>query len=175
MSTVTVEKETEGSAWGGVHWQYFESVEKVPAHEGTPLEIKKDLYVKRDSRKGPVLHRVRKANLRVGDEVVVRLELRSDRDMEFVHLKDDRGSGLEPVEVLSQYRWQDGLGYYEATKDTATHFYIDRLPKGTYVFEYSLRVQHRGQYQGGIAHVECMYAPEFNSHSASALLEVTKR
>ena len=175
MSTVTVEKETDGIAWGGVHWQYFESVEKVPAHAGTPLEIKKDLYVKRDSRKGPVLHRVRTANLRVGDEVVVRLELRSDRDMEFVHLKDDRGSGLEPVNVLSQYRWQDGLGYYEATRDTATHFYIDRLPKGTYVFEYSLRVQHGGEYQSGIAHVECMYAPEFNSHSASALLEVTKR
>jgi uncharacterized protein YfaS (alpha-2-macroglobulin family) len=108
----------------------------------------------------------------VGDELVVRIELRTDRDMEFVHLKDQRGSGTEPVDVLSQYRYQDGLAYYESTRDTATHFFIDYLPKGTYVFEYSTRIQLRGTYQTGIAEIQCMYAPEFNSHSESIALEV---
>ncbi len=62
--------------------------------------------------------------------------------------------------------------YYQATKDVATHFFIDYLPKGTYVFEYELRVQLRGRYQSGVAEIQCMYAPEFNSHSQSYLLEV---
>ncbi|GAI37220.1 unnamed protein product, partial [marine sediment metagenome] len=31
------------------------------------------------------------------------IELRVDRDMEYVHLKDQRGSGTEPVNVLSGY------------------------------------------------------------------------
>jgi hypothetical protein len=110
--------------------------------------------------------------VKVGDELVVRLELRTDRDLEFVHLKDQRPSSVEPVNVLSEYKWQDGLGYYQSTRDTASHFFFDALPKGTYVFEYSTRVQLRGACQTGLAELQCMYAPEFNSHSASAVLEV---
>jgi len=100
------------------------------------------------------------------------LELRVDRDMEYVHLKDQRGSGTEPVNVISRYKYQDGLAYYESTRDTASHFFIDYLPKGTYVFEYSTRVQLRGEYQTGIADIQCMYAPEFDSHSESLALVV---
>ena len=143
---------------------------KITPYEGTPLTLKKRLYIKENTKKGPVLSAVN-GPISVGDELVVRVELRVDRDMEYVHLKDQRGSGLEPVNVLSRYRYQDGLGYYESTRDTASHFFIDYLPKGTYVFEYSTRVVHRGQYQSGMAEIQCMYAPEFNSHSASVPIE----
>ena len=102
---------------------------------------------------------------------MTRIEIRVDREMEYVHLKNQRGSGTEPMNVLSQYKWQDGLGYYEMTKDTADHFFIEHLPRGTYVFETSSRIQLRGQYPSGIAEIQCMYAPEFNSHSASTLIE----
>ena len=128
-------------------------------------------YTKVNTDKGPQLQPVKGA-LGVGDELVVRLVLRVDRDMEYIHLKDQRGSGTEPVNVLSRYKYQDGLGYYESTRDTASHFFIDYLPKGTYVFEYSTRVVHKGNYQTGIANIQCMYAPEFNSHSESFALEV---
>lgn len=173
MGEIAVSKKTKGISWGGVHWQYFESVDKITPHEGNPLSLKKTLHIQRDSKKGPVLHKLADSALNVGDKLVVRIELRTDRDMEFVHLKDQRGSGTEPVNVLSRHRYQDGLRYYESTKDTATHFYIEYLPKGTYVFEYPVRVQHRGEYQSGIAHIECLYAPEFNSHSESTPLQVT--
>ena len=103
---------------------------------------------------------------------VVRVVLRTDRDMEYIHLKDYRGSGTEPVNVLSQYKFQDGLAYYESTRDTASHFFIDYLPKGNYVFEYATRIVHKGRYQTGFAGIQCMYAPEFNSHSESLALEV---
>jgi uncharacterized protein YfaS (alpha-2-macroglobulin family) len=110
--------------------------------------------------------------LAVGDEVVCRMEVRVDRDVEYVHLKDQRGSGTEPVNVLSVNKMQDGLAYYESTRDTASHFFIHYLPKGTYVFEYPVRVQHRGKYQSGIASIQCLYAPEFNAHTQSTVLEV---
>ncbi|MCI0463633.1 MAG: MG2 domain-containing protein [Gemmataceae bacterium] len=171
LGKVTVKKTEEGVAWGSVHWQYLEDVSKVTAYEGTPLTLKKSLFRRVYTKKGPVLERVTGA-LKVGDEIVVRLELRVDRDMEYVHLKAARGSGTEPVNVLSRYRYQDGLGYYESTRDTATHFFIDYLPKGTYVFEYSTRAVHRGEYQTGLAEIQCMYAPEFNSHSQSIALKV---
>jgi uncharacterized protein YfaS (alpha-2-macroglobulin family) len=166
LGGVTVTKTNAGVAWGGLHWQYLEDIAKITAHEGGPLKLKKTLWVKLNTAKGPVLKPVN-GPLLVGDELVVRLELRSDRDMEYVHLKDQRGSGAEPVNVLSQYKYQDGLGYYESTGDTARHFFIDHLPAGTYVFEYSVRLQLRGKYQSGPAEIQCMYAPEFNSHSES--------
>ncbi|HLP03362.1 MAG TPA: alpha-2-macroglobulin family protein [Opitutaceae bacterium] len=171
MGEITVKKVDDGVSWGSVHWQYLEDMAKVTPHEGTPLKLRKSLWVKQTTVKGQELVPVA-GPIAVGDELVVRIELRTDRDMEYVHLKDQRGSGTEPVAVLSQYKYQDGLAYYESTRDTASHFFIDYLPKGTYVFEYSTRVQLKGAYQTGIAEIQCMYAPEFNSHSESFVLEV---
>ncbi len=171
MGSITVVKSDDGVAWGSVHWQYLEDISKIEPYEGTPLTLKKALFIKKNTEKGPVIQPVT-GPVEVGDELVTRVELRVDREMEYVHLKDYRGSGTEPVNVLSQYKFQDGLAYYESTKDTASHFFIDYLPRGTYVFEYSVRVQHRGTYQTGIASLQCMYAPEFNSHSGSVEIEV---
>jgi hypothetical protein len=171
MGEIVVTKTDRGVAWGGVFWQYLEDMSKVTPSQGTPLQLKKTLFTKINTARGPVLEPLKGA-VAVGDELVVRIELRADRDMEYVHLKDQRGSGVEPVNVLSQYKYQDGLVYYESTRDTASHFFIDYLPKGVYVFEYSTRVQLRGEYQTGIAEIQCMYAPEFSSHSGSIGLTV---
>lgn len=171
MGHITVKKVDDGVSWGSVHWQYLEDMAKVTPYEGTPLTLTKSLYTKETTTAGQVLYPV-DGPLSVGDELVVRIVLKVDRDMEYVHMKDQRGSGTEPVDVLSGYRYQDGLAYYESTRDTATHFFMDYLPKGTYVFEYSTRIQHKGQYQTGMASIQCMYAPEFNSHSESFELEV---
>ena len=171
LGKIQLKKVDEGVAWVSIHWQYLEDMSKVAAYDGTPLKLTKSIYKKVYTKKGPVLEPVKGA-LEVGDEMVVRVTLRTDRSMEYVHLKDQRGSGTEPVNVLSRYRFQDGLYYYESTRDTASHFFIDYLPKGVYVFEYSVRIQHRGTYQTGMAQIQCMYAPEFNSHSQSFALEV---
>jgi hypothetical protein len=171
QSRITVKKTDEGVAWGSVHWQYFEDIDKVTAHGDNPLNLTKQLFVKRNTDNGPQLQPV-DGSLAVGDELVVRLVLRTDRDLEYVHLRDHRGSGTEPTNVLSGYRFRDGLGYYESTRDTASHFFIDFMPQGTYVFEYSTRVQLRGEYQTGMATIQCMYAPEFGGHSESIGLTV---
>lgn len=171
MGKVKVTKTDAGVSWGSLHWQYLEDIRKVTAHADTPLKLEKKIYKRRLTESGPVLEEVN-GTVSVGEELVCRIILRTDRDMEYVHLKDYRGSGTEPVNVLSSYRFQDGLAYYESTRDTATHFFIDYLPKGNYVFEYPLRVQHAGDYPMGLATLQCMYAPEFNSHSESVQLVV---
>lgn len=171
MGQINVTKTDDGVSWGSVSWQYLEDIGKITPHEGTPLKVKKTLFIKDTTSRGQGLRPVT-GPVSVGDELVVRIELRTDRDMEFVHLKDQRGSGTEPVNVLSRYKYQDGLAYYETTRDTASHFFIDRLPRGVYVFEYSTRIQLKGHYQTGLAEVQCMYAPEFNSHSESIPLIV---
>lgn len=171
LGEITVTKVDDGVAWGSVHWQYLIDMADVTPHDGTPLKLTKALFVKKNTDAGPTLVPV-DGPLAVGDELVVRIVLRSDRDMEYLHLKDYRGSGTEPVNVLSGYRFQDGLAYYESTRDAASHFFIDYLPQGTYVFEYATRIQLRGKYQTGYANIQCMYAPEFAGHSASLPITV---
>ena len=172
MGTISMSKKGKGIAWGGVYWQYFEDLDNISSSE-TGLELKKQLFRRNYTDSGELLTPISKdTSLKVGDLVRVRIELRSDRDLEFVHMKDMRASGLEPVNVLSRYKWQDGLGYYESTRDAATNFFFDRLPKGVYVFEYDLRVNNAGNMSNGITSIQCMYAPEFSSHSKGAKLNV---
>ena len=109
-----------------------------------------------------------------GDLVTVRIELQVKDNFEFVHLKDMRASTFEPVDVISSYKWQDGTGYYQSTKDVATHFFFDRLNKGTYVLEYDVRVNNAGDFSNGISTIQSMYAPEFSIHSKGVRVAVIK-
>ncbi len=172
QADVTITKKGEGIAWGALYWQYFEDLDKITSAE-TPLKLSKKLFLKSNTDKGEEITEITSASqLKVGDLIRVRIELRTDRTMEFVHLKDMRAAGLEPVNVLSQYKWQDGLGYYESTKDAATNFFMDYLPKGVYVFEYDLRVSNAGNMSNGISTIQSMYAPEFSSHSEGVRISV---
>jgi uncharacterized protein YfaS (alpha-2-macroglobulin family) len=172
-SEIRVENPNSNIVWGAAYWQYFEDLDKIRDFQKTPLTIVKQLFVEENSPTGLVLKPLSEgATLRRGDRVKVRIEIRVDRAMEFVHLKDMRAAGFEPVNVLSSYRWQDGLGYYESTKDLATHFFIDYLPRGTFVFEYPLVVNHRGDMSNGVTTMQCMYAPEFTSHSKGVRVRV---
>ncbi|PID89606.1 MAG: hypothetical protein CSA05_00380 [Bacteroidia bacterium] len=165
MGKVSVSKTTDGIAWGAIYWQYFEQLDKIKTHE-TPLKLKKKLFIEKRTPKGNVLTPITNSNkLKVGDKLIVRIELRIDRDMEYVHMKDMRAASFEPINVISQYKYQGGIGYYESTKDAATNFFISYLRKGTYVFEYPLRVSYQGDFSNGITTIQCMYAPEFTSHS----------
>ncbi|HXB42589.1 MAG TPA: alpha-2-macroglobulin family protein [Puia sp.] len=164
--------ESSTPAWGAVYWQYFENLDKITS-ASTPLLLSKKLFVERNTDKGPVLEPViENGVLKVGDKVKVRIELRVERDMEYVHMKDMRASCMEPVDVLSEYKWQGGLGYYESTQDASTNFFFDALPKGIYVFEYPLYVTSAGNFSNGVTTIQCMYAPEFTAHSEGIRISV---
>jgi uncharacterized protein YfaS (alpha-2-macroglobulin family) len=161
-----------GGVWGSVYWQYFEDLDKITP-SATPLQLTKKLFVEKNTDKGPVLQAIADgAQLKVGDKVKVRIELKVDRDMEYIHMKDMRASAMEPVNVISQYKYQDGLGYYESTKDASTNFFFSWLPRGSYVFEYPMFVTHQGNFSNGITTIQCMYAPEFTSHSEGIRVNV---
>ncbi len=167
-------KVSQSPSWGSVYWQYFEDMDKVTS-AASPLSLHKNLFIEKNTDKGKVLELIKEGEeLKTGDKVVIRMELRSDRDMDYVHLKDMRASSMEPVNVLSSYKWQDGLGYYESTKDASSNFFFSHLPKGTYVFEYPVFITHTGLFSVGLATIQCMYAPEFTSHSEGVKIRVSE-
>ncbi|MFN5912273.1 MAG: alpha-2-macroglobulin family protein [Bacteroidota bacterium] len=175
MAQISVTRKTEGVSWGAVYWQYFEDLDKITTHE-TPLKLAKKLFLVVNTESGPVITPITdQTALKPGDKIRVRIELRSDRDMEYIHMRDMRASGFEPINVFSQYKWQDGLGYYESTGDAATNFFMDYVRKGTYVFEYDVRVTHLGDFSNGITTIQCMYAPEFTSHSEGIRVKVEQK
>jgi len=169
---VTLTKTDAGPAWGALYWQYFEDIDKVtPA--ASPLSVERQLYRETRTATGPALEKITTATpLRVGDALVVRLVLRTDRALEYVHLKDQRAAGLEPINQLSGYRYQNGLGYYESPRDAATNFFLSKVPRGTHVFEYRLRASQTGDFSGGLSQVQCLYAPEFGATSAGQRLQI---
>ncbi|MEO6305939.1 MAG: alpha-2-macroglobulin family protein, partial [Bacteroidia bacterium] len=174
MGKVTVSKKDVGVSYGAVYWQYFEQLDKITPHE-TPLKLKKQLFLQKNTASGIVIEPITSASkLKPGDKIKVRIELRVDRDMNYVHMKDMRAAGFEPTNVFSGYKYQDGLGYYESTRDAATNFFFSYLNKGTYVFEYPLVVSHYGDFSNGVTTIQCMYAPEFTSHSEGIRVKVTK-
>lgn len=174
MGKIQVKKENDGVAWGAVYWQYFEQLDKITPAE-TPLRLSKKLFKQVNTERGPIITPITDtSDLNPGDLVKVRIELRVDRAMEYIHLKDMRASAFEPTETLSGYKYQDGLWYYQSPGDLATNFFIGFLPKGTYVFEYSLRASQIGDFSNGITTIQCMYAPEFSSHSEGIRVKVKK-
>lgn len=172
MGKVEVKNNNQSIAWGALYWQYFEQLDKITS-ASTGVKIKKQLFIQKASAKGDVLTPLTATNiLAPGDLLKVRIEIYCDRDMEYIHLKDMRSSGFEPVNVISHYKYQDGLSYYESTKDASTNFFISYMRKGTYVFEYPLRVTHAGNFSNGITSLQSMYAPEFTTHAAGIRVNV---
>ena len=174
LANLRVANPNSGIAWGAMYWQYYEQMDNIGSAE-TNLQMTRQLFVKRNDGKGAILEPVSADNQpAVGDLLTVRLELRADRDFEYVHLKDARASGFEPVNALSGYRFQGGLGYYENIKDASVNFFISYLPQGAYVFEYDLRVTNVGNFAAGATTFQCMYAPEFSAVSGGGRVRIVE-
>jgi len=172
MGKVEIKNNGKSISWGALHWQYLEHLDKITPSK-TDIQLSRKYFILKQTDSGPVATEVDASHQpKTGDLLKVIVYMKAGRDFEYVQLKDMRPAGTEPVSVLSEYKYQDGLSYYEVTKDVATNFFISYLNKGNYVFEYQLRVAQPGNFSTGITTVQCMYAPEFNAHSEGSRLIV---
>ena len=175
MATVHIANKSKLPGYGGLYWQYFEDISKIkPAQEGL-LNISRDLYIAQQGGKGQPGRKLGKSeSVSIGDRITVVLTVTAAEDLEYLHLKDVRAAALEPADVLSGHEYRDGIGYYRSTRDAATHFFFDRLPKGTYVLQYDVVVNNAGEFSNGISSIQSMYAPEFSGHSEGLTIKATE-
>ncbi|MDR0831033.1 MAG: TonB-dependent receptor plug domain-containing protein [Prevotellaceae bacterium] len=191
LGTVKIEKTSAGTMWGGMYWQYFENLDKITS-ASTNVKIEKQIFLKKNTENGQQLFviagndpqspensgdsrlRGNDSVIHVGDLVTIRLVIKIDREMEYIHIKDMRAAGFEPTNVLSGYKYQNGAAYYESTRDAATNFFFERMPKGTYVFEYDVRANNAGVFSNGITTLQNMYAPEMSAHSEGVRVVIEK-
>ncbi len=172
LAKITLVNEGNQLAWGASYWHYFSSIDSVKANSNGPLKLEKSFYHVRFQGNKKVLVPLSNLDLKKGDELVVRLKISSDRDMEFLHLKELRAACSEPTKTLSAYHYQDGLSYYESHLDYASNFYFDRLQRGTHVLEYSFTIEQTGNFAAGPASIQCLYAPEFSAHSGGESFKI---
>ena len=174
LATVTVTKPGPGIVQGGLFWQYYEDLDKIQSSENY-LSVTKELYRKIKTVNGEELQKISlETPLKVGDKVTVRMILNTDRPMEFIHIKDMRAAGFEPLDVLSGYQWKNNLGYYQSAKDASTNFYIEQMPKGKYVFEYDVIANASGSFSNGITTIQNYYAPQMNAHTKGMNVRIDK-
>ena len=164
-NSISITKEGTSPAWGAVYQQYFQNINQI-TEKKSELSVEKKLFIEKNRGNKKQLQPITPQEpLQIGDKVVVRLTIRTNRDMEYVVLKDLRAVCFEPVEQYSGVKYQNGIGYYQSPTDVAEHFFFDHLPQGTYVLEYPVYVSRTGVYAGGISSIQCLYAPEFVSHT----------
>lgn len=173
LAEVTVRTDRDHPAFGACYWQYFEDLDKVTsANDG--LYVERALFHKSNTSDGAKLDSVTAANpVKLGEKITVRLVVRTDRDLEYVHVKDLRAAAFEPVNIHERYGWQNGVSYYESPRDCATNFFFSQFKKGTYILEYELIATQKGQFSHGVTTVECMYAPEYRAQSEGKRIAVS--
>lgn len=174
FASVSIKKDSPGIVQGGLFWQYYEDLDKIKSSESY-ISISKELYKKVKTENGEQLMKINENSpIKVGDKVTVRMILNTDRTMEFIHLKDMRAVGFEPLDVISSYQWKNNLGYYQSTKDASTNFYIEYMPKGKYVFEYDYVANASGKFSNGITTLQNYYAPQMNAHTKGTRVVITE-
>ena len=133
------------------------------------LRVERELLVEEKGSWIPV-----QRPIRLGEEIKIRLTLIANESISYIHLKDVRAAGFEPIYKPSGYSWNRLTPYYFETKDQETNFFIDLLPKGTHVFEYSVKANHQGKFSTGVAIAESMYNINYKTHSKSSILQIIK-
>jgi uncharacterized protein YfaS (alpha-2-macroglobulin family) len=173
-SSVTVEKTDKGFLMASATWHF--STEQLPEEErGDYLHLTRTYFKRVNTGKAFELQPLREGAVLVpGDEVEIHLSVRSKHPMEYVHLRDPRGSGFEPATNISKYKWDLGIGWYEEIRDSGTNFFFEHLPQGEYTFKYRIRATTAGTFKVAPATLQPMYAPEFAAYSAGTTIKIAQ-
>jgi uncharacterized protein YfaS (alpha-2-macroglobulin family) len=172
-STVVVDKTTPGLMFASATWHF--STEELPKEaRGDFFGVERTFFRRVPRAEGWVLQPLSEGDhLEVGDQIEVQLSLRTRHAAEYVHLRDPRGAGFEPVSATSGYKWDLGIGWYEEIRDSGANFFFDWLPVGEYTFKHRLRVAIAGEFKVAPAVVQSMYAPEFTAYSSGAEIAIS--
>jgi uncharacterized protein YfaS (alpha-2-macroglobulin family) len=171
-AAVRARKEGKGMAFASATWHF--STEKMPDKgEGDLFAVERSYFRRVKSGDEVVLKPLAEgAALAVGDEIEVQLSIRARHPAEYVHLRDPRPSGCEPVTLVSGYKWDLGLVRYEEIRDSGTNFFMEWLPQGEYTLRHRLRCAMAGTFKAAPATLQSMYAPEFAAYSAGHLITI---
>jgi uncharacterized protein YfaS (alpha-2-macroglobulin family) len=170
---VEVGKEGPGIAFASATW-IFSSTKLQEAHASNLISIERKYFRKVHQADGYHLQPLASGDkVHVGEEIEVRLYVKTKSQFEYVHVKEPRGAGFEETTLTSGWRW-DKLASYQEPRDSLYNFFVDWLPHGEFELHHSLRPATVGKYRIGSAVLQSMYSPDVTAYSAGMELEVVK-
>ena len=167
---VVIDRNGNGPAWGSIYCQYKSPMTEVKEKAIEEVSISKEYYVYAQDGS---LHQA--TSFKVGDKVKVRVIIKTNKDMDYVTITDERAACFEPVDKLSGYRSEDRTWFYLETKDTQTNTFINNLSKGTHIIGYDVWVTNPGAFTSGIATIQSQYAPQMTAHSAGKMITIEEK
>lgn len=161
--------------WGAVEATYTAAPEEIIA-QGSGFKLERSLQVLRDGKWKTLSGKQKNTHftLNVGDHVRWVYTLKADRDFDHVALKSTRPAALESKNPFSGMTWMNGLSAYRMVRDAENEYFFEHLAKGKYTFYDEMVVMRAGAFSGGVATVQCTFAPEFMGNSSAVEVEVKR-
>ena len=161
--------------WGAVEATYTATPEEIIA-QGSGFKLERSLQVLRDGKWKTLSGKEKNTHftLKVGDHVRWVYTLKAERDFDHVALKSTRPAALESKNPFSGMTWMNGLSAYRMVRDAENEYFFEHLAKGKYTFYDEMVVMRAGAFSGGVATVQCTFAPEFVAHSSAVEVEVKR-
>jgi hypothetical protein len=163
--SVQVQNHNDRPVFGGVFHQYFLPVSEVRSSTND-LKVSKQYMVERNGKW------VESNEAKLGEKIKIVITVINDQNLEYVHMKDSRPAGVEPVFVPSGYNWRNN--YYFTLKDASTNYFFGNLAKGKRTFEYEVKANNIGVFNSGITTIESMYDPTVNARSDNKVITIVK-
>ncbi len=174
MGTVTVSSNHKGISWGALYHTFTQNLNDVE-NSGNGMQLKRTLWHIVTDAQGERLEEITPSTiLHKGDRIKVKLDLTLDRTYEFLQLKSERATSMEPVSTDAGYTYNftHDILYYRAPTNTSDDLYIERLESGSYTIEYDLYIQKTGTYSMGLATIQCLYAPAYRAITPNTIIKV---
>ncbi len=175
LADITIRTDSTHPTFGAAYWQYLEVPDQVEA-TGNGLSVRRTLYHQPAVGDGKTSAPVTADNpVRLGERITVKIVVTSDRDLEYVQVKDPRAAAFEPVNIHERNGYQGGTWWVESPRDASVCFFFNKFPQGTIVLEYDVFATQSGDFSAGATTVECMYAPEWRAQGGGTRVTVRQR
>ncbi|MEO7454449.1 MAG: MG2 domain-containing protein [Fimbriimonadales bacterium] len=172
-----------GKAYFTANWRYRVNDQKVSTGErGDGLSVTREYYELKPRRLDNGTLRLLPSGspvrrISAGDTVRAVVKINSSRSRSYMMLEDPIPSGFEVLERSSDgmqawewFYWYSGLDI----RDDRIVYFIEYLPEGEEVIEYTLRAESPGKATALPAVVSGMYEPDDSAYTGARTLEVTK-
>ncbi len=190
-NVVTIEKEGSGRLYGSARLTYFATGEAMkPGQAG--FKVEREYYrLERTEKKGRIMYEKKKIEgpLPSGAEILVKLKVTPENDVEYVMVEDPLPAGCEVItdtdgyEIIGEdaYSYNDGYryGYYwnywyadRDVRDEKITFFATQMENRTREMTYIMRAQIPGNYGVMPATAMLMYYPEVRGNSGARDLKI---
>ncbi|HUQ96485.1 MAG TPA: hypothetical protein VM010_02385, partial [Chitinophagaceae bacterium] len=153
---------------GEVYWRYFQNSDSLTENKAS-VEILKTILLTRNGTSHPVTEG---STLHTGDTITVRLTVKSQRELQYINIKDRYAAAFKPLDAISGYQKKNGIGYFEKHNAASNTFLVPYLPKGISYLEYSISLTHAGIFYTGVATIQSDNDPDCIARSKNLRISI---